>query len=98
VNRVGASRLFDLSRVLEVSIAYFFDNMPDRTLGGPGALDSRPKGMSENLEPYDPRPSAESEVDEAMQLFRGLEDPSVRARLLDLMRALQEPRRRTGRS
>ena len=27
-NRVGSSRLFDLSRVLDVPIAYFFDEMP----------------------------------------------------------------------
>ena len=29
VNRVGASRLFDLSRVLDVPISFFFDDMPD---------------------------------------------------------------------
>lgn len=29
VNRVGASRLFDLSRVLDVSISFFFDDMPE---------------------------------------------------------------------
>ncbi len=29
VNRVGASRLFDLSRILDVPISFFFDNMPE---------------------------------------------------------------------
>ena len=28
-NRVGASRLYDLSRVLEVPVSFFFDDMPD---------------------------------------------------------------------
>ena len=28
-NRIGASRLFDLSRVLDVPIAYFYDAMDD---------------------------------------------------------------------
>lgn len=28
-NRIGASRLYDLSRVLDVSIAYFFEEMPN---------------------------------------------------------------------
>ncbi|MBE7620554.1 helix-turn-helix domain-containing protein [Gluconacetobacter entanii] len=28
-NRVGASRLYDLARVLDVPIAFFFDGMPD---------------------------------------------------------------------
>src|SRR5438067_7912867 len=29
VNRVGASRLFDLSRVLDVPISFFFDDLPE---------------------------------------------------------------------
>ena len=29
VNRVGASRLFDLARVLDVAISFFFVDMPD---------------------------------------------------------------------
>src|SRR5215210_645465 len=33
VNRIGASRLFDLARVLDVPIGFFFDDMPD-ALGG----------------------------------------------------------------
>src|SRR5918997_5934088 len=33
VNRIGASRLFDLARVLDVPIGFFFDDMPD-SLGG----------------------------------------------------------------
>src|SRR3954452_4700801 len=36
VNRVGASRLFDLSRVLDVPISFFFDDMPDSLSGHPG--------------------------------------------------------------
>jgi transcriptional regulator with XRE-family HTH domain len=35
VNRIGASRLFDLSRVLDVPIGFFFDDMPGAN--GPGA-------------------------------------------------------------
>src|SRR5919107_1994508 len=36
VNRIGASRLFDLSRVLDVPIGFFFDDMPDAVGGGGG--------------------------------------------------------------
>jgi len=28
-NRIGASRLFDLARVLDVPVSFFFDDMPD---------------------------------------------------------------------
>src|SRR4051795_11251213 len=37
VNRVGASRLFDLSRVLDVPISFFFDDMPEPLAGGNGS-------------------------------------------------------------
>jgi transcriptional regulator with XRE-family HTH domain len=33
VNRVSASRLFNLSRVLDVPIGFFFDDVPDVVLG-----------------------------------------------------------------
>src|ERR1700692_3728575 len=36
VNRVGASRLFDLSRVLDVPISFFFDDMPEQTANACG--------------------------------------------------------------
>src|ERR1044072_8104029 len=36
VNRIGASRLFDLSRLLDVPIGFFFDDMPDAVGGGGG--------------------------------------------------------------
>src|SRR4028118_2396962 len=36
VNRIGASRLFDLARVLDVPIGVFFGDMPD-SRGGPAA-------------------------------------------------------------
>ena len=29
-NRIGASRLFDIAKVLGVEIAYFFEEMPDK--------------------------------------------------------------------
>ena len=28
-NRIGASRLFELSRILDVPVSFFFDDMPD---------------------------------------------------------------------
>src|SRR5574340_1053213 len=34
INRVGASRLFDLARVLDVPISFFFDDMPEPIGGG----------------------------------------------------------------
>src|SRR6195256_4022879 len=41
VNRVGASRLFDLSRVLDVPISFFFDDMPESLASAYGTPVSR---------------------------------------------------------
>src|ERR1700748_1341571 len=38
-NRIGASRLFDMSRVLDVPVQFFFDDMP---VAAPVAEDYRP--------------------------------------------------------
>src|SRR5579875_1614359 len=49
VNRVGASRLFDLSRVLDVPISFFFDDLPDSLSGFSG---KRAAGMAEAQESF----------------------------------------------
>src|SRR6478735_375235 len=46
VNRIGASRLFDLSRVLDVPISFFFDDMPG-TVGGSQSFARRVSGFAE---------------------------------------------------
>ena len=43
-NRIGSSRLHELSRTLDVPVQFFFDEMADDILGAPGsgaAYDSR---------------------------------------------------------
>src|SRR6201988_1812156 len=48
VNRVGASRLFDLSRVLDVPISFFFDDMPESLASTYGSqVSRRSTGFSE---------------------------------------------------
>src|SRR6476469_2603494 len=43
-NRVGASRLYDLSRVLDVPIGFFFDDMPDALAANFGGVQTRRGG------------------------------------------------------
>src|ERR1700734_2325909 len=52
VNRVGASRLFDLSRVLDVPISFFFDDMPDSLAANFGGVPSRRPGSAEQQDPF----------------------------------------------
>src|SRR4028119_2048480 len=47
VNRIGASRLFDLARVLDVPIGFFFDDMPGGAGGGTSAYRPRLAGSAQ---------------------------------------------------
>ncbi len=86
VNRIGASRLFNLGRALDVPISYFFE---DLSPAAAGARKRRAKGLSE-------APAAALEPDllfkrETVGLIRAyyrVKDPRVRKRVLDLLQAL----------
>ena len=90
-NRVGASRLFDISRVLGVPISYFFDDMPDGLSEIPV---SGPRGRRYHLAE---RQEAFTGIDEqltsreAMELVRAyyrITDPVIRGRMLDLIKSM----------
>lgn len=51
LNRLGASRLWDISRVLKVSVEYFFQDMPEDILNNsPRLLESKQKDDFEMIE------------------------------------------------
>lgn len=85
-NRIGSSRLFDLSRVLDVPVSFFFDDMPNEV------ADRSPRnagGMSEPaVESFDADPLAKRETLELVRAYYRISDPSVRKRLFDLAKAL----------
>lgn len=86
VNRIGASRLFDLARVLGVSIEYFYEDAP--SLGG-GALEAATPGMAER--PSDGFMFEFLNTREGLELnraFAKITDPKARRAVVDLVRAL----------
>jgi len=89
VNRVGASRLFDLSRVLDVPISFFFDDMPDSlaTAYG-GQLSRRTGGFSENHEGFADDALNRRETLELVRAYYRITDPAVRKRVFDLIKTM----------
>jgi transcriptional regulator with XRE-family HTH domain len=75
-NRVGASRLWEMSRVLEVPVSYFFEE-----LGG------APSDASEGLE-LGSNPMTKRETLELVRAYYKISDPAVRRRIFDLTKAL----------
>jgi len=82
-NRIGASRLHELSRVLDVPVSFFFDDMdPVRAPAIPGGFAEPP------AEAFDSDPLRRRETVELVDAYYTIEDAAVRRRLLDLARAL----------
>jgi transcriptional regulator with XRE-family HTH domain len=88
VNRVGASRLYDLSRVLDVPISFFFDDMPDASGTGNGT--SHIAGFSERAEfgGHGDDPLAKRETLELVRAYYRITDPAVRKRVFELIKSM----------
>ena len=90
VNRIGASRLFDISRILEVPVQFFYDDFGN----------DNKEAMIGLAEPNAPTYSSEKgdffaslATPEGMQLARSfsrINDPQVRRRILELVKALAD--------
>ncbi|GAN79301.1 helix-turn-helix domain-containing protein [Acidocella aminolytica] len=95
MNRVGASRLFDISRVLDVPISYFFDDMPEGMSESPiSGPRGRTYGFSEQQEPFNAGIDDQLTKRETLELVRAyyrISDPTMRKRMFDLMKSLATP-------
>jgi transcriptional regulator with XRE-family HTH domain len=74
VNRVGSARLHDLSRVLDVPISYFFDDMAEE--------------ISPHFEPRSPAFMVRTETLELVRAYDRIPDAAIRKGVFDLIKAL----------
>lgn len=95
-NRVGSSRLFDLSRILDVPMSYFFDEMPASTAS---KSPSRLRGAiaEPKPEPFEPDPMAKRETLELVRAYYRITDAPSRKRLFDLVKAMGRTVRKRNR-
>ncbi len=85
-NRIGASRLFQLSRILDVPISFFFEDMPAglRTAEGQVAVGLRERDQKT----LEPDPLARRETLELVRAYYRIASPRVRKRLFELTKSL----------
>ncbi len=92
VNRVGASRLFDLSRVLDVPISFFFDDMPEPLAGMHGTYQTTRAtgGFSESQDAFGGSDDMlnRRETLELVRAYYRINEPSVRKRVFDLIKSM----------
>lgn len=80
VNRVAASRLFDLAASLEVPVAYFFEGLT--AAHGNGVAEEAESPMFDVL--------ATPDGLQLLTMFAAIRNPRVRRRVVDLVRALSD--------
>ena len=89
VNRVGASRLFDLSRVLDVPISFFFDDMPDSLTSTFGMQSARrATGFSETSDSFTDDTLNRRETLELVRAYYRITDPAIRKRVFELIKSM----------
>ncbi len=86
VNRVGASRLFNLGRALDVPVSFFFEDLSPAAAGGGKR---RTRGLSEApAAVLEPDSLSKRETGELIRAYYRVKDPRVRKRVLGLLQAL----------
>ncbi len=78
-NRIGSSRLYHLSKILDVPVSFFFDDMTP----------VKAKGMAENTkQSFEVETLSRRETLELVRAYYKISDPVVRKKLFDLVKAL----------
>jgi transcriptional regulator with XRE-family HTH domain len=85
-NRIGASRMYDLAHVLDVPVAYFFEDMPDE-------IKKRDDSPSDSLgvhtlEEADKDPLTRRETLELVRAYYKVGSSAVRKRVFELVKSL----------
>ena len=87
-NRISASRLWDISQILDVSIGYFFDDMTETTMR------SSPRRVASGVDsgmPVDEAikdPMARRETLELVRVYYTIEDADIRRRAADIVKSI----------
>ena len=85
-NRIGSSRLYQLSQVLDIPVSYFFDDLPSEISGlkAPGLADIK-------IASFEGDPLVKRETLELVRAYYRIMDPSVRKRVFELVKAVAKP-------
>ena len=84
VNRIGSSRLYHLSQILDVPVSFFFDEMPDLDDDALPGLGEKPQ------QPFEPDPLVKRETLELVRAYYRISNSAARKRLYELIKAVAQ--------
>ncbi len=82
VNRIGSSRLYQLSQILDVPVSFFFDDMPAANASPASGLAETPQA------PLERDPMVKRETLELVRAYYRIRDPNARKRIFELTKAV----------
>ncbi len=83
-NRIGSSRLYKLSHILDVPVGYFFEDMQEETV-------RRARGLSDTgPEAFEQDKLAKRETLELVRAYYKITDSKVRKRTIELVKAVAQ--------
>ncbi len=84
-NRIGASRMFELSKVLDVPVSFFFDDLPPQ----PPIKSAIPRKITaENRAAFAPDLMGAKETQELLDSYYAVKSQRLRKRLVSFIRGL----------
>jgi len=87
-NRIGSSRLFDLARILDVPISFFYDDMPEEVKALSPVSIVKGDAPATPVAPQEQDVLARRETLELVRAFYKIADPKVRAQVYSLAKSL----------
>ena len=84
-NRIGSSRLYDLAGVLDVPVAFFFEEMPAEVVASSPAQRRRKAAKPPR---YDLDPIAKRETLELVRAYYRISNRQIRKRLFEMTKAI----------
>ena len=92
VNRVGASRLFEIACIMDMPVSYFFDDMPEGMseipLSGRRGRMSGGNEWHEKLRVFADENIVERETRDLVAFYYRIADQTMRQRIFDLIKSL----------
>ncbi len=87
-SRVGSSRLFEISRVLEVPVSYFFEEV--EADGEDAVPVRRATAKAATVPPQAVDPTERRETFKLVRAYCRIQDPAIRRRVFDLVKAVSK--------
>ena len=81
-NRIGSSRLYQLSRILDVPVSFFFDDMPEVAVNRGNAIAESAQSR------FDQQDLSKRETLELVRAYYRIMEPNIRKRIFELVKSL----------